>query len=65
MKSISFSSTWKIVLLAASLLFAVLASFQPYSIELHLCLSTAFLAGAVVLETQSKKERRGWLWRKD
>ena len=61
MKSISFSRTWKIVLLAASLLFAVLASFQPYSIELHLCLSTAFLAGAVVLETQSKKERRGWL----
>ena len=61
MKSIPFSRTWKIVLLAASLIFAILASFLPYSIELLLCLSTAFLAGAVVLETQSKKERRGWL----
>lgn len=61
MKSISFSRTWKIVLLAASLIFAILASFLPYSIELLLCLSTAFLAGAVMLETQRKQECRGWL----
>ena len=61
MKSISFSRTWKIVLLAASLIFAILASFLPYSIELLLCLSTAFLAGAVMLEMQRKQERRSWL----
>lgn len=61
MKSIPFSRTWKIVLLAASLLFAILASFLPYSIELLLCLSTAFLAGAVMLEMRRKQERRSWL----
>lgn len=61
MKNTWLPRAWTLVLLAASLTFTILASFQPYSIELHLCLSTAFLAGAAVIETLRKNERRGWL----
>lgn len=61
MKTTWLLRAWSLVLLAASLVSTIMASFQPYSIELLLCLSTVFFAGAVVLETQSKKERRGWL----
>ena len=52
---------WTLVLSAASLACTILASFQPYMIELHLCLSTAFLAGATVVETRQKNKRCGWL----
>ncbi|MCR5089387.1 MAG: alpha/beta hydrolase fold domain-containing protein [Oscillospiraceae bacterium] len=61
MKTTWLLRAWTLVLLAASLVCTIMASFQPYSIELHLCLSTAFLAGAVMLETQRRKQRRGWL----
>ncbi len=61
MKNTWLPRAWTLVLLAAALTFTILASFQPYSIEFHLCLSTAFLAGAVMIETRRGSGRRGWL----
>ncbi len=61
MKNKWLSRAWTLVLLAAALTFTILASFQPFSIELHLCLSIVFLLGAAVFETRRKKEGRGWL----
>ena len=61
MKNTWLPRAWVLVLLAASLACSILASFQPYSMALHLCLSTAFLAGAAVIETRRNNIRRGWL----
>ena len=50
MKNASFPRAWVLVLLAASLLCTILASFLPYSIELFLSLAALLLAGAAAVE---------------
>ncbi len=60
MKNTSFPRAWVLVLLAASLLCTILASFLPYSIELFLSLATLLLAGAAAFVILPWQKQRGW-----